>query len=213
MKLYADLGPRRAQQIAGDLLLVLWVLVWVLFGRAVHRSVVALAAVGERLQDGGSDLAGNLGEAGRRAAGVPLVGDELRSPFDRAAGAARAVADAGRTQQEAVAQLGLLLGVATALVPIAVVALLWLPRRVAFARRAGATRRHLRAAEDLDLLALRAIAGQPMHRLARVSDDPAGAWRRREPDVVTRLAALELQALGLRVPERLQARVSRPRSR
>jgi len=34
--------------------------------------------------------------------------------------------------------------------------------------------------------------------LARVSDDPAGAWRRRDPDVVRRLAALELADAGLR---------------
>jgi hypothetical protein len=139
MKLYADLGGRRTAQATGDLLLVLWSVAWVLFGRAVHDSVVALGAVGRHLEDGGSSLAGNLGEAGRQAAAVPLLGDELRSPFDRAAGAARAVADAGRTQQEVVAELGLLLGLATALVPIALVVLVWVPRRVAFARRAGAT--------------------------------------------------------------------------
>jgi hypothetical protein len=206
MKLYADLAGRRAGQLAGDLLLVLWSLAWAVFGRAVHDSVVALGAVGRYLETGGSSLAGNLGEAGRRAATVPLVGDELRSPFDRAAGAARAVADAGRTQQEVVSDLGLLLGVAVAVVPIALVALVWLPRRVAFARRAGATRRHLDAAGDLDLFALRAIAGQPMHRLARVSDDPAGAWRRGDSVVVQRLADLELRDMGLRVPERLRAR-------
>ncbi len=205
MKLYADLPGRRAGQVAGDLLLVVWSLAWVVFGRVVHDSVVALAAVGRHLEDGGRVLAGNLGDAGRRASAVPLVGDELRSPFDRAAGAARSVADAGRTQQEVVAELGLLLGVATALVPIALVALVWLPRRVAFARHAGATRRHLDGAEDLDLFALRAIANQPMHRLARVSDDPVGAWRRGEDAVVLRLADLELRDMGLRVPERLRS--------
>jgi hypothetical protein len=204
MKLYADLGARRAAQVTGDLLLVVWSAAWVLFGRAVHDSVVALGAVGRRLEDGASSLADNLGEAGRQAAGVPLVGDELRSPFDRAAGAARAVADAGQAQQEVVADLGLLLGVATALVPIALVVLVWVPRRVAFARRAGATRRHLDAAEDLDLFALRAITGQPMHRLARVSHDPVGAWRRRERAVVLQLADLELRDMGLRVPDRLR---------
>lgn len=203
MMLYAELGPRRAGQLAGDLLLVLWVWAWVVFGRAVHDAVVALGAVGEQVEDGGASLSGHLGEAGERAASVPLVGDELRTPFDRAAGAARALADAGRTQQEVVAQLRLLLGWGTALIPILVVALLWLPRRVAFVRRAGAARRHLDAADDLDLFALRAMAGQPMHRLAGVSADPVGDWRRGDRDVVRRLADLELRDLGLRVPERL----------
>ena len=103
-----------------------------------------------------------------------------------------------------VGQIALLLGVGTALVPIALVALLWLPRRLAFVRRAGAARRHLDAAADLDLFALRAVTGQPMHRLATVSDDPAGAWRRRDPAVVTRLAELELRDMGLRMPDRLR---------
>ncbi|HEX2175841.1 MAG TPA: hypothetical protein VHG70_08010 [Nocardioidaceae bacterium] len=206
MKLYADLGARRAWQVSGDLLLVGWVLVWTWFGRAVHDAVVALGAVGEQLEAGGTSLAGNLGDAGDRAAGVPLVGDDLRTPFDRAAGAAESLAAAGRSQQEVVAQLGLLLGLGCALIPIALAALLWVPRRVAFVRRAGATARHLDAAASLELFALRAMAGQPMHRLARVSDDPLGAWRSGDSDVVGRLADLELREMGLRVPAHLRGR-------
>jgi hypothetical protein len=212
MKLYADLGPRRAGQLTGDLLLVLWAVLWVSFGLAVYDSVAQLAGVGESLEDGGTSLSGNLGDAGRQAAEVPLVGDQLRTPFDRAADAAGALAAAGRTQQEVVGQIALLLGVGTALVPIALVALLWLPRRLAFVRRAGAARRHLDAAADLDLFALRAVAGQPLHRLAAVSDDPAGAWRRRDLGVVTRLAEIELRDMGLRVPDRLRDAQAGPSS-
>ena len=39
-----------------------------------------------------------------------------------------------------------------------------------------------------------------MHRLARVADDPAGAWRAHDPDVVRALALLELHDCGLRPP-------------
>jgi hypothetical protein len=200
MKLYADLRSRRAGQLAGDLLLVVWIFLWARVGMAVYDAVQELGVVGQQVEEGGSELAGNLGEAGRRAASVPLVGDELRSPFDAAAGAAAAIADAGRAQQEAVSDLALLLGGVTAVVPIAVLVLFWVPRRLVFARRAGAARRHLDAADDLDLFALRALAGQPMHRLARVSDDPVGAWRRGDAVVVRRLADLELRDSGLRVP-------------
>jgi hypothetical protein len=204
MKLYADHGPRRVGQVTGDLLLLVWVVGWAWFGRAVHDAVVALGVVGEQVEGGASDLSGRLADAGDRAASVPLVGDELRTPFDQAAGAASSIAAAGRTQQEVVGQLGLLLGLATALVPILVVVLLWVPRRVAFARRAGAARRHLDSAADLDLFALRAMARQPMHRLASVSDDPVGEWRRGDPDRLRALADLELREMGLRVPERLR---------
>ena len=42
-----------------------------------------------------------------------------------------------------------------------------------------------------------------MHVLAKVSDDPAGAWRARDREVVTALAALELRDSGLSLPARL----------
>jgi hypothetical protein len=44
------------------------------------------------------------------------------------------------------------------------------------------------------------MTNQPLHVLARVSDDPAGGWRDRDPDVVQRLAELELKDCGLRAP-------------
>ena len=53
---------------------------------------------------------------------------------------------------------------------------------------------------DLDLFALRALAHQPLHRLARISDDPAGACRRGERATVVALARLELSEVGLRPP-------------
>jgi len=200
MKLYADLGPRRTGQVAGDLLLVLWVLLWSWAGTVVNDGVGALGGVGAQVEDGGSSLAGHLGEAGEVASELPLVGEQLRSPFDQAGGAAEALADAGRTQQEVAQQLGLLLGLAVALVPITVMALLWLPRRVGFVRRAGAAREYLTGGGDIDLFALRAITGQPVRRLAAVSADPLADWRRGDGEVVHRLADLELRDLGLRAP-------------
>jgi hypothetical protein len=43
-----------------------------------------------------------------------------------------------------------------------------------------------------------------MHLLARISDDPAGAWRNRDATVVTALAALELRDCGLSLPPATQ---------
>jgi hypothetical protein len=53
---------------------------------------------------------------------------------------------------------------------------------------------------DLELFALRAMANQPMHRLARVSSDPVRAWRNGDRDVVRALAILELGDAGLSAP-------------
>jgi hypothetical protein len=79
----------------------------------------------------------------------------------------------------------------------------FVPVRWRFVREATAGARFIDAAEDLDLFALRALARQPLHVLAGVSDDPAGAWRARDGDVVAALAALELRDSGLSLPARL----------
>jgi hypothetical protein len=42
------------------------------------------------------------------------------------------------------------------------------------------------------------MAHQPMHVLARISDEPVAAWRRGDDDVVQALAALEMRSVGLR---------------
>ncbi len=85
--------------------------------------------------------------------------------------------------------------------PVVIVVLFWLVARLRFARRAGAAQRFVDGAPDLDLFALRAIANQPMPRLAKVSHDPAGAWRRGDPEVVRALAVLELKECGIRPPK------------
>ena len=79
---------------------------------------------------------------------------------------------------------------------------LHLPARIRFARRAAAGARLVDSAADLDLFALRALAHQPLHVLARISHDPARAWREGDREVTDRLAELELRAHGLAVPAR-----------
>jgi hypothetical protein len=103
----------------------------------------------------------------------------------------------------AVHRLAWVLGIAIATIPILTVGVFFLPVRWRFAREASAGARFVDAAEDLDLFALRALARQPMHVLAKVSDDPSGAWRARDREVVTALAALELRDCGLSLPTRL----------
>ncbi|WP_315095186.1 hypothetical protein [uncultured Cellulomonas sp.] len=200
MTLYAQTPARRARQLVGDLLVVVWVVLWVRAGQWVHEVVGRLAAPGRTLENAGSSLSESLASAGDTVARVPLVGDNARAPFTAAGGAADSIARAGVQVQEGANQLAVLLGLTIAAVPILLVVAVWLLSRIRFVRRAGAARRILDSAADLDLFALRALATQPVRALARVSDDPANAWRRGEPDVVRALASLELRALGLRAP-------------
>jgi hypothetical protein len=137
---------------------------------------------------------------------VPLVGDELQAPINGAAGAAAKLAEAGRDQAQAVEQLAYLLAAVTIGLPVLFAVLIWLPRRIRFSRRASAARRFIDSAQDLQLFALRAMANQPMHRLAKITDDPVGAWRNGDAAVVTRLANLELRSCGLRLPDPVDPR-------
>jgi hypothetical protein len=200
VKLYADLPSRRANQIAGDLLLVAWLGLWIWLATKVHHATERLAVPGRRIDSSASDLAGQLRDAGDAVGGLPVVGNGVSKPFDGAGSAAGRLAEAGRSQVDAVDTLAFWLTLATALVPIVLVLAFYVPARVRFVRRATAGQRLVDSAADLDLFALRALANQPLDVLARISDDPAGRWRARDAEVVRRLAVLELADAGLVPP-------------
>ncbi|NUR07136.1 MAG: hypothetical protein HOQ45_09005 [Nocardioidaceae bacterium] len=200
MKLYADGPVRRTRQVMGDLLLVLWAALWVRLAMVVHDATLALAAPGRKIADAGGGLAGRLRDAGSAVGDLPVVGDQARSPFEGAGRAADKIADAGTAQVEAVQHLAFWLGLCVGAIPILVLVLVYVPFRVRFVREASAGQRFIDESADLDLFALRAMANQPMHRLARVSPDPVRDWRAGDPDVVRALALLELRDSGLAPP-------------
>lgn len=201
MKLYADAPGHQARQVLGDLLLVLWIALWVRLSQVVRDATLALAAPGEQIEEAGTGLAGKLRDAGGTVGGLPLVGDQARAPFDGAGDAADRIAAAGAAQVEAVQTLAFWLSLAVGAIPILVVVAFYVPLRWRFIRTASAGRRFVDSGADLDLFALRAMSNQPLHRLARISDDPVRAWRDGDPDVVRALAALELRDTGLGLPK------------
>ena len=209
MKLYSDVGRQRVGQLVGDLMLVGWIWLCVELGQLVFRVTNALGAPGRKAAEAGDGLAGDLRRLSEPIGKVPVVGDQLRSPVDGAAGAAGKLAEAGRDQAQAVEQLAYVLAGVTIGLPVLFAVLIWVPRRIRFARRATAARRFIDSAADLDLFALRAMANQPMHKLAKISDDPVSAWRERDQEVVTALATLELRSTGLK-PPRLSGKKTSP---
>ena len=94
----------------------------------------------------------------------------------------------------------MLLGWLVFLIPVVLLLVLWLPARIRFFLRARAAQRFLDADADLDLFALRAMVVQPMHVIAKISDDPVAAWRRGDKEVIHALAAIELRRSGLVPP-------------
>ena len=200
MKLYSDIPGRRTAQVVADVGVIVWVVVWVRIALRVHEATLALAAPGRELADAGAGFRGTMSAAGDGVDGLPLLDDRVAAPFRSAAGIGSDIERAGLDLVTAVERVALLLGLTTALAPILVVAGVWLLLRLRFVRRAAAAQRFIDADPDLDLFALRAMAGQPMARLARISPDPAGAWRRGDRDVIRALAVLELRESGLRPP-------------
>jgi hypothetical protein len=201
MKLYADSPVRRSLQLLADVALVVWIFVWVQTALVVRDATLALGQPGAQIDQAGTGLADRMREAGGAIGDVPLVGDRARAPLDGAGDAAEQIAVAGRAQVEAVGTLAFWLGLAVGAIPVLIALAIHLPLRWRFVREATAGRRYVDSAADLDLFALRAMSRQPLHRLARISDDPAAAWRRGDPEVVRALAVLELRHSGLSLPE------------
>ncbi|SDT67361.1 hypothetical protein [Actinoplanes derwentensis] len=198
MKFYADRVPVALRQLLTDIAVVLWVYLWIRVALWIHDTVEQLAVPGQKLESAGSGIAANLAEASGKVGRVPLVGDELTKPFTGAADAARSIAEAGHDQQEFVAQLALILPAIALSVPLALVLFLWLPLRVRWIRRAGVAAAVRDNPAGQDLLALRALASQPLTDLAKLGPDIAQSWRSGDPAAVTALADLELRRLGLR---------------
>jgi hypothetical protein len=198
VKLYPDTFGAALRRLLTDLLIVAWVYFWIRAAMWLHDLIQKLAVPGQKLEGAGGGMADNLADAGDKVGRVPVVGDELTAPFTAAADAARSLADAGREQQELIGDVALALALGLLLFPIGLVVFVWLPLRVRWMRRAGAAAAMRREPTGRDLLALRALASQPLRRLHRLDPDAAAKWRAEDPTTLEALAALELRSLGLR---------------
>jgi hypothetical protein len=195
VKIYAETGRHRARQIAVDALVLVWVVAWTWVGVRVYDLVDSLRGPGRAVEEAGGDFAGSLERVGEGVEEVPLVGDALQAPFEAVASGGRALANAGRTQQDLVHTLALYLGIALAVIPIVYLLLKYLPDRMRWVREATAADRIRVDADDLHLFALRAVATRPLHELRRATPDPAGALAAGDYEA---LATVELSALGLK---------------
>ncbi|GAA3961294.1 hypothetical protein [Actinoplanes auranticolor] len=196
--MYADRLPTAVRQLLTDLLVVIWVYAWIRAGLWINDMVEKLGVPGQKLQEAGTGIAGNLGDIGGKVGRVPLVGDDLTAPFNSAADAANSIAEAGREQQEIVDNLALTMALLIIAVPLALVLFLWLPKRLRWMRRAAVAAQVRNEPAGQDLLALRALAGRPLNELAKLGPDIAQSWRNGDAEAVRALAALELKDLGLR---------------
>ncbi|PFG38599.1 hypothetical protein ATJ97_1083 [Georgenia soli] len=197
MKFYADLPARRARQVAGDALVAAWVVVCVLLGRSVHDLLASAAEPLRSAAQVGSGIEDGMGDAGRGAGRVPLLGEQLSRPFEAVASAGGQLRDAGVAGAERVEALAVLVGILLALLLALLVVLPWLGTRLRYAARAGGVRRLQDEPGGADLLALRALTLRPERSLAVVGPAAAAAWRAGDDATTAALAALETERWGV----------------
>lgn len=201
MKIYSDFAGRRTRQIIADISAIIAIGLWIWFGFTIFTLVENLAFFGVKMEEAGVGIQLSMSDLGNSLGSVPLIGPGIRVPFDGASAAGSALAAAGQSQQDAVLQLAITLGIGIPLLPILTILLIWLLPRILFIRRASRAKSVAKAPAGMDLLALRALATQKLSAITKIDSDALGAWRRGEPDVVRRLAQLELRSSGVRLRE------------
>ncbi len=199
---YATRPGRLVAQLFSDIAVAVWTFVWVCVGVAVHSAISTIAEAGRQVEGGAQGVGHNLDSAGRSAQHIPLVGGAISKPLTAASRAALDIAGAGHTLDTTASWLAVLLALAVASPPILAVMMPWFFLRLRFFRRKWTVTALAATPAGQQLLALRALANSPLRRLATVSEDPVGAWRREDPDVIHGLAGLELRSAGIRVPAR-----------
>lgn len=202
MRFYARPSWRLVLQIVADLFVLVWAVVWWGVGRFSDGVIRALAEPARQTRQVASDLQRQASDAAAQASGVPLVGGGLRQPFDGMSTTLRDLSAAAADQVTQIEQAATLIGWLVFAIPTLMLIAVWLPRRLAFASKARDTLALVRSSDGTQLLALRALANQPLSELRAVASDPMAAWRAGDGEAITRLAELELATAGVRRPRR-----------
>jgi hypothetical protein len=181
--------------LAIDLLVVLWTAAWLVLGIAVGTFVERLSAVGDGLQNTGRAI-GRAGDAIDQLSDVPLVGGGFATVAQEIQEMGRDTVQNGRSIEDDVDSLALLIGAGLALGPTLPILALWVPPRVSRERERHALRKSLKSGDRVALayLANRAVATRLFRELRKASDDPVADL---EAGRYEALAALELEHLSL----------------
>lgn len=196
MRIYAERPGRALLQLLADAAVVVWVWFVVQFAQAARDVVLQLQAPANRLTGAGDAIRGAFDDAAATAAGVPFVGDDLARALGTGSTAGDSLASSGRDLAATAATAGTAVLATVVLLGVVPVVLVWLALRVRWVRAAASAR--TARAVDPDLLALQALVRRPTRQLLAVSSEPAAAWRSGDPAATAALAAVELEALGLR---------------
>lgn len=196
---YSTRPGRLAAQLFSDFTVVIWTAIWLLVGLAVYDAISTIAEAGRQVESGAHGIAGNLASAGHSAQHIPLVGDDVSKPLTSASQAALDIAGAGHDLDTTASWLAVLLAMAVVALPILIAVLPWFFLRLRFFRRKLTVTALAATPAGEQLLALRALTNRPPRKLAAISPDPVGGWRREDAFTIRALAALELRSAGIAI--------------
>jgi len=212
LTLYPDVPSARTSQIVRDVLVLALIVFFVWVGFKVHDLVAALAVLGHGITETGNSVQGAFDNVGNAVSNVPIVGGPLGDAFHGAGdGTGGNLAELGQQGENAVLLLAKTLGFVTALLPISVLLVAVLPRRIRTIREMSSARAV--SGVDLDdperrrLLAMRAAFGLPYRELLPWTKDPFGDLASGNYDA---LVAAALADVGLRVPKQYRGIASGP---
>jgi hypothetical protein len=199
MKPYAEVPARAARQVAVDLAAVVWLAVFVGLAEHARSLVLGMRAPADGMVAAGNGMTRAFAEMSNLAQLVPFVGGQLAGVLQEGQQVGQSLTDGGQQQANTLGGMASGASLLVLLVGLLPLLVLWLPGRLRYARLAGAAATTRDSGGGTDLLALHALNRLPLHSLRAISEDPAGDWRRGDPEVLRKLAALELDRLGLHV--------------
>jgi len=202
IKIWSELPGARAREQIADVVTLGWVTVWSYLSIQLYNVIAAFAAAGRTVRGGGQAMIDSGVRVGDAVAGIPLVGEQLRTSISNAfAGAGRPLTEMGASLEGLILLIATVLALIVALVTLQPWLSRYLPWRMARLRRVRSAHRVVRrrptttSAEIERTLAMRAITRLEYWELLEFSPDPFGDWADGRHD---RLARAELASVGLR---------------
>jgi hypothetical protein len=179
---------------------IVWIVVWIALGVLIWHDISAQAQLSTNVIKMGTAVK-DTGRALGAIGGLPLVGGQIGSFADRIGKIGAEVEASGRDSRGSIRRTAVVAGLGVAILPAALVLLLYLPARLRWRRYVGAIAAALPGGAGdppfEEYLARRAVDALPWDTLRAVTPDPWGAIRRGECRV---LADAELERVGLRRP-------------
>lgn len=181
-----------------DGVVLFWLVLWSVVGGWVGFSLWELSALGDTIVQSGRTL-DSAGRTLQDAGDLPLIGEWPQRLGDEVRATAADIVSRGQETTAYGRQLGVLLGLTVALVPVVPVLAPYLPARIGRRREVRTIARLLHDPAHRRTvyfyLAHRAVTQLDLRRLCRTTDDP---WRDLAEGRLRPLADAELSRLGLR---------------